>query len=149
MQQGNTKKKNTGLIIGIICGAVVVIAAIIILIVVLTSKGVKGKYVLSGMEDKSGKDYSALLSLLGGSKMYIDFKGDGKCEMNTGSGSFSYDSDSGSESSQESKVVECKYTNDTIEPVDGKEEDKVKYTVDGDKVTVTTENGEKMIFTKE
>ena len=85
MQQENTKK-NTGLIIGIACGAVAIIAAVVVVLVIVLggAGGPKGKYTLTGMEDKDGKDMSSLISLmsLGGEVPTIEFKDGGKCDGN-------------------------------------------------------------------
>lgn len=148
MPESKAKKSNKGLIIGIVCGAIAIVAIIIVLIVVLANGGTKGKYVLSGMKDKDGNDYSSLISLMGGAKVFIDFKGNGECEMSGEAGGLSFDSEEEDKENETSAsdVSKCTYTNDTITSVDNKEE--VKYEVDGDKVIVEYDDG-KMIFTKE
>ena len=144
-------KKNTGLIIGIVCGAVAVVAAVVVvLVIVLGNAGgpTKGKYTLTGLQDKDGNDMSAMLSLLtlGGSAPYIEFKDGGKCELSSLSGGFSTDDD-GEVTQKEASVTDCTYTKDTISYTEDGKKDEMKFTVEGDKV-VFSKDGEKMIFTK-
>ena len=141
-------KKNTGLIIGIACGAVAVVTAIIVvLVIVLGNNGPKGTYTLTGMQDKDGNDMSSLISLmsLGGATPSIEFKDGGKCDVSGMSSGVSVDED-GNATQKETKA-ECSYTKDTITTVENGEKSEMKFTVDGDKVIVT-EEGQKMIFTK-
>lgn len=142
-------KKNTGLIIGIACGAVAVIAIVIVLIIVLTSGGLKGKYTLTGMVDKDGKDMSGLISLMsiGGAAPSIEFKDGGKCEANLSTG-MSYSEEEGA--TAKTAKADCTFTKDEITVTMDGEKDVMKYTVDGDKITVfKAGEDEKMIFTKQ
>ena len=132
------KKSNTGLIAGIIGGAVVIVAAIVIvLVIVLGNSGPSGKYTLTKMTDKDGKDYSGLLSLLGGGEaMSIEFKGDGKCVV------------TGFSSSEESgKAQDCTYTKDSIKATEDGEEKELKYKFEDGKVSIE-DDGSVMVFEK-
>lgn len=133
-------KKKTGLIIGLIAGAVVIIAGVVIaLVLILNRPKLEGTYVLSDIESEEADSEStaAGLALLKafGANIEFEAKGDGKCEMKV--------SVMGQEQNSE-----CTYTDKTITTVDedGKTET-VDYSVDGDKLTMKNE-GASIIFEK-
>ncbi len=136
-------KKNTGLIVGIACGAVAIIAAIVIvLVVVLGNSGPSGKYVLTKMTDKDGNDLSGLLSLLsGGEAMSIEFKDGGKCAVSGFTSGFSNDG------AKSADVTDCTYTKDAISATQDGEKSELKYKFEDGKVIVE-EEGSSMVFEK-
>ncbi len=126
--------KNTGMIAGIIGGAVALIAIIVVVIIIIAnnSGNIVGKYTIDSMtEGGTTIDAEKIKEYYGDEEWSIEFKDDNKCVMK-GIGGRS--------------EVECTYDKDKKKIT--AEGDDTDFTVDGDKITIKMDSSTSMTFKK-
>lgn len=145
------KKKNTGLIVGIIAAVVAIVVAIVAIVLVNATPKVVGKYVLSATIDSDGNESTTMVNLLKafGGSYTVEFKKDktGVFEVKSDSSIFSgLDDDDSTKSNNAStsftydgKKIKFEKDGETEETDYEYKDDTVKFTIDGDTLKFTRE----------